>query len=97
MSSRLHSAGVQCVLHGSDYPHPEGLHASADMLRELGAFGSTTLPVIATVPRKMTVMPIPITVEGAQHQRVVLFPGGQARRQQQHQRGKTHTPSEVAP
>jgi predicted TIM-barrel fold metal-dependent hydrolase len=32
------AAGVQCVLHGSDYPHPEGLHASADMLRELGAF-----------------------------------------------------------
>jgi len=28
------------VLHGSDYPHPEGLHSSADMLRELGSFSA---------------------------------------------------------
>lgn len=30
---------------------------------DLGSFASATMPVIATVPRKMTVMPIPITVE----------------------------------
>ena len=34
------AAGVERVVHGSDYPHPEGLHSSADMLRELGSFGA---------------------------------------------------------
>lgn len=34
------AAGVERVLHGSDYPHPEGLHSSGDMLRELGAFSA---------------------------------------------------------
>jgi len=32
------AAGVERVVHGSDYPHPEGLHASGDMQHELGAF-----------------------------------------------------------
>ena len=34
------AAGVERVVHGSDYPHPEGLHSSADMLHELGAFSA---------------------------------------------------------
>jgi predicted TIM-barrel fold metal-dependent hydrolase len=33
------AAGVGRVIHGSDYPHPEGLAESADMLGELSAFG----------------------------------------------------------
>ncbi|MFM7274978.1 MAG: amidohydrolase family protein, partial [Gammaproteobacteria bacterium] len=32
------AAGVERVVHGSDYPHPEGLANSADMRRELGEF-----------------------------------------------------------
>lgn len=50
---------------------------------ELGAFGAATLPVIATVPRIKTAMPIPITVEikskdGSVRtvEAVVLGPGG---------------------
>jgi hypothetical protein len=34
------AAGVGSVVHGSDYPHPEGLHSSADMLQELGSFSA---------------------------------------------------------
>ena len=32
------AAGISRLIHGSDYPHPEGLAKSADMLAELGAF-----------------------------------------------------------
>jgi predicted TIM-barrel fold metal-dependent hydrolase len=34
----VQAAGIDSVLHGSDYPHPEGLANSADMLAELGGF-----------------------------------------------------------
>jgi predicted TIM-barrel fold metal-dependent hydrolase len=33
----VRAAGIDSVLHGSDYPHPEGLANSADMLAELAA------------------------------------------------------------
>ena len=32
------AAGVSQVVHGSDYPHPEGLRESVLMLQELDAF-----------------------------------------------------------
>ena len=34
------AAGVESVVHGSDYPHPEGLHSSGDMLHELASFSA---------------------------------------------------------
>jgi predicted TIM-barrel fold metal-dependent hydrolase len=34
----VRAAGADRVIHGSDYPHPEGLLTSGNMLHELGAF-----------------------------------------------------------
>jgi len=52
---------------------------------DLGAFGGVTVPVIATVPRSATAMPIPITVEIKSRdgsirtvQAVLLGPGGKS-------------------
>lgn len=40
-SAVVRAAGIGQVLHGSDYPHPEGLARSADMLAELAAFSAS--------------------------------------------------------